>query len=148
MPVDPLLLALLPATVDGQAITEIPEIEAQIGTDPDLLANAQALAVALGVNSATDDFAYIAVIQLKPLVFSNAWFVSWRQSYDQGACSQSNGLKSTGSTSIAGRQVFVATCIGGASTYHVHLAGPDRLISITAAGPGNYGALVMADLKL
>ncbi len=83
------------------------DIEANLMTDPDLQTNAASLAVALGINSGTGDFAYVAVIQLKPFVFSNAWFTSWRQSYDQGACSQSSGLKSTSSTTIAGRQVFV-----------------------------------------
>ena len=147
VPIDPTLLAILPSTVAGQAITEIPEIEANLKTDPDLVANAAALAVGLGVNSGTGDFAYVAVVELKPMVFTNAWFVSWRQSYDQSACSQSNGLAGTTNTTIGGMSVFVGTCNGGAKTYHVHLTGPDRLVSITSVGSADYGQMVVAGLK-
>jgi hypothetical protein len=147
VPIDPLLLAVLPSTVAGQTISEIPEIEANLMTDPDLVANAASLAVALGINSGTGDFAYIAVIQLKPLVFSNSWYLSWRQSYDQGACSQSNGLKSTTSAMLGGWQVFEGLCQGGALTYHVHLTAPDRIVSITSVGSAGYGAIVAAGLK-
>jgi hypothetical protein len=147
VPIDPTLLAILPVTVGGQGISEVPEVEANLMTDPSLVANANGLAVALGIDINSGEFAYVAVIRLKPLVFSNAFYLSWRQSYDAGACSQSSGLTSTSTTTIAGRQVFVGTCAGGASTYHVHLAGPDRLLSITSVGTSHYGELVLATLK-
>jgi hypothetical protein len=147
VPIDPSLLAILPASVSGQGINEIPEVEANLMTDPSLVQNASSLAVALGINMNTGDFAYVAVIQLKPLVFSNAFFLSWRQSYDDGACSQSDGLQGTSTTTIAGRQVYMGSCNGGAKTYHIHLAAPDRLVSITSVGTGQYGALVLASLK-
>ncbi len=147
VPIDASLLGILPPTVGGQVISEIPEIEANLVTDPNLVQNAAALAVALGINGSSGDFAYVAVIQLKPIVFSNAFYLSWRQSYDEGACSQSSGLKGTSSTEIAGRQVFVGTCIGGATTYHVHLASPDRLVSITSVGAADFGRLVLAGLN-
>ncbi len=142
-----MLLAVLPPTIDGQAISEMPDIEANLATDPDLAANAASLAVALGINSATGDFAYVAVVELKPLVFSNAWFASWRASYDESACSQSSGLGSTSTTTVGGRQVFVGSCAGGATTYHLHLPGPDRVISITSVGTARYGLLVLDGLK-
>lgn len=147
VPIDPSLLAILPATVGGQPISEVQDVEVNLATDPSLVANAAGLAVALGIDLGAGEFAYVAVIRLKPLVFSNAFFLSWRQSYDEGACSQSNGLKSTSATTIAGRPVFVGTCNGGAVTYHVHLAAPDRLVSITSVGTSQYGALVLAGLK-
>jgi len=147
VPIDPSLLAILPPSVGGQPLTEVPEVEANLVSDPNLIATAAGLAVALGIDVGSGEFAYVAVIQLKPLVFGNAYFSSWRQSYDLGACSQSNGLKSTGTATIAGRQVFTGTCNGGAETYHVHLAGPDRLVSITSVGTSHFGAVVMAALK-
>ncbi len=146
VPVDPSLLAILPPNVSGQSIQEVPPVEADLVTDPSLVNHAAGLAVALGIDLNTNDFAYVAVIHLKPLVFSNAFYLSWRQSYDQGACSQSSGLKGTSTTTIGGREVFVGTCTGGARTYHVHLIGPDRLVSITSVGPADYGALVLAGL--
>jgi hypothetical protein len=147
VPIDPTLLAILPATVGGQGISEVPEVEANLVTDQSLVTNASGLAVALGIDIISGEFAYMAVIRLKPFVFSNAFYLSWRQSYDEGACSQSSGLTSTTTTTIAGRQVFVGTCAGGASTYHVHLADPDRLVSITSVGTSRYGELVLAALK-
>ena len=147
VPVDPTLLSILPATVGGQPISEVQDVEANLATDPSLVANAAGLAVALGIDLSAGEFAYVAVIQLKPLVFSNAFYLSWRQSYDEGACSQSNGLKSTSTTTIAGRPVFVGTCAGGATTYHIHLPAPDRLVSITSVGTSQFGALVLAGLK-
>jgi hypothetical protein len=147
VPIDPDLLAILPSTVGGQSISEIPEIEANLVTDPDLVANAASLAVALGIDSATGDFAYVAVVQLKPLVFDNAWYVSWRESYNQGACSQSSGLQGTRSATIGGLPVFVGTCAGGATTYQVHLPAPDRVVSITSVGTADFGSQVVAGLK-
>jgi hypothetical protein len=147
VPIDTGLLAALPAMIGGQPVNEVPEIEAELASDPSLAQSASSLAVALGIDSASGDFAYVAVIQLKPLVFSNAFYSSWRQSYDQSACTQSSGLKSTGTTTIAGRQVFVGTCVGGALTYHVHLPAPDRLISITSAGEAHFGELVLQALR-
>ena len=147
VPINSGLLAILPPSVGGQPLTEVPEVEANLVTDPNLIANAAGLAVALGIDVGSGEFAYVAVIQLKPLVFGNAYFSSWRQSYDEGACSQSNGLKSTGTATIAGRQVFTGICNGGAETYHVHLAGPDRLVSITSVGTTHFGAIVLAALK-
>jgi hypothetical protein len=147
VPIDTSLLASLPAMIGGQQVNEVPEIEAELASDPSLAQNAAGLAVALGINSATGDFAYVAVIQLKPLVFSNAFYSSWRQSYDQSACTQSSGLKSTGSTTIAGRQVFLGMCVGGALTYHVHLPAPDRLVSITSVGEAHFGQLVLEGLR-
>ena len=60
---------------------------------------------------------------------------------------KTSGLKSTSSTTIAGRQVFVGTCNGGALTYHVHLLAPDRLISITSVGPAHFGEIVLEGLR-
>jgi hypothetical protein len=147
VPIDPGLLAVLPATIGGQAVNEVPDVEDGLVTDPSLVQNAAALAVALGINLTTGDFAYVAVIRLKPLVFGNAFYLAWRQSYDEGACSQSSGVKGTSTATIAGQQVFIGTCAGGASTYHVHLTAPDRLISITSVGTAGYGTLVLAGLR-
>jgi hypothetical protein len=47
---------------------------------------------------------------------------------------------------IADHRTFIGTCVGGVHTYHVHLADPDRVIAITALGPGRYGEQVVAGL--
>jgi hypothetical protein len=50
-------------------------------------------------------------------------------------------------TLVAGRAVFVATCVQGARTYHVHLVGPDRIVSITSIGERNLGERIVSDLE-
>ncbi len=94
-----------------------------------------ALAIRPGTSSTGDDLAIASVIRLRPGVFSDAWFQTWRADYDESACEVAGGVKgSPAQVSIAGRTVYVGTCAGDARTYHVHLADPTLIVSITAAG--------------
>jgi hypothetical protein len=148
--VDAELLRVLPATVDGVALEADPATAAQIASDPSLTAAAEAIAVALAIrpgSSNGDDLAIVSVIRLRPGVFSDAWFETWRATYDESACDVAGGVKGTPKQlAISGRTVFVGTCAGDAATYHVHLADPTLIVSITAAGPARFGELVMAGL--
>ena len=47
---------------------------------------------------------------------------------------------------IGGHATHIESCQGGVHLYHVHLADPDRVISITAAGEGRFGERVVAGL--
>jgi hypothetical protein len=148
--VDAGLLRVLPRAIDGVALDPDPATAAQIAADPSLAGSAQALAVALAIRpgtSAGDDLAIASVIRLREGVFSDAWFETWRSTYDKGACDVAGGIDGTPKqVTIAGRTVFIGTCAGDAQTYHVHLADPTLIVSITAAGPGHFGELVMAGL--
>jgi hypothetical protein len=149
--VDASLLRVLPARIDGVALEPDPTTAAGIAADPTLAGSAQAIAVALAIRPGTssgDDLAIVSVIRLRPGVFSDAWFATWRTTYDQSACDVAGGVKGAPSqVSIAGRTVFTGTCAGDAQTYHVHLADPSLIVSITAAGPGRFGVLVVAGLS-
>ena len=149
--VDATLLGALPASIDGVALEPDPTTAAQIAADPQLADAASAIAVALAIRpgtSAGDDLAIASVIRLRPGVFRDAWFETWRASYDQSACAVAGGVKGAPSPiTIAGRQVFVGTCAGDAQTYHVRLAGPNLIVSVTAAGKAHFGELVMAGLS-
>lgn len=142
---------MLPAAIDGVALEPDAATAAQIAGDPSLAGSAQAIAVALaispGTSSSGDDLAIVSVIRLRPGVFSDAWYQAWRATYDEGACEVAGGVSGSPSqVSIAGRTAYVGTCAGDARTYHVHLADPTVIVSITAAGGRRFGELVVAAL--
>jgi hypothetical protein len=97
--------------------------------------------------SAGDDLAIVSVIRLRPGVFDEAWFRTWRTTYDAAACEVAGGLAGQPSeVEIGGRTAYVGTCAGDAHTYHVHLAAPTLIVSVTAAGERKFGELVVAGL--
>jgi hypothetical protein len=148
--VDDRLLEVLPPEIAGAALEPDPATAADIASDPTLAGFAEAIAVALVISpgtSAGDDLAIVSVIRLRPGVFSDAWFRSWRATYDAAACEVAGGLAGQPSeVEIGGRTAYVGTCAGDAHTYHVHLADPTLIVSVTGAGPRGFGELVLAGL--
>jgi hypothetical protein len=145
--VDPTLLDVLPREIDGQPLR--PDAESAAGIE-NLPAEVEALAIGLYIrpgSSTADDFAIVNVARLRAGVFAEGWFRSWRDTYDRGACEVAGGV-APGSTEaeIAGHATHIESCQGGVHLYHVHLADPDRVISITAAGEGRFGERVVAGL--
>ncbi len=141
---------MLPAEVEGQALRPDAETAADIAVTQDLVPDVEAIAVGLYIApgaSTADDLAIVNVVRLAPGVFDDAWYRSWRSTYDEGACQVAGGV-SPGAvhSAIAGHETDIGTCRGGVHTYHVHLANPDRVISITAAGEGRFGERVVAGL--
>ena len=47
---------------------------------------------------------------------------------------------------MSGRTVYIGTCEGGVHTYHVHLEGPDVIVSVNAVGDGRMGEQLMDSL--
>jgi hypothetical protein len=148
------LLEILPDAIDGIALEADPATAADIATDLDLEATAASLAVALaiapGVSGASAsgaaDLAIVSVVQLRPGVFDDAFFRAWRDTYDEGACEVAGGVSGHAESEIGGLTTYIGSCAGGAHTYHVHIAGRDVLVSITAAGERRLGELVVAGL--
>ena len=145
--VDPTLLDVLPRDIDGQPLRPDDESAAAIKNLPE---DVEALAIGLYIrpgSSTADDFAIVNVARLRSGVFEEGWFRSWRDTYDRGACEVAGGV-APGSTEaeIAGHATHIESCQGGVHLYHVHLADPDRVISITAAGEGRFGERVVAGL--
>ena len=148
--VDPTLLAVLPAEIEGQALRPDAETAAEIAATEDLAPDVDAIAVGLYIAAGTsnaDDIAIVNVVRLRPGVFGDAWYRSWRSTYDEGACQVAGGV-SPGAvqSTIAEHDTHIGTCQGGVHTYHVHIVDPDRVISITAAGEGRFGERVVAGL--
>ena len=148
--VDPGLLDVLPKQVDGVALEPDPTTAEQIASDPTLAASAESIAVALAISpgtSAGDDIAIASVIRLRPGVFGDAWFLEWRTTYDAAACDVAGGVRGEPlQVEIGPRAVYVGTCAGNAHTYHVHLADPALIVSVTSAGPRDLGRLVVAGI--
>ncbi len=92
------------------------------------------------------DFATSTVVQLRPGVYSDGFYADWRTSYDEAACAPAGGVASHLQQQVGQHAIDVTLCGGGARTYHAHLAG-DILVSITAVGASEFGALVMAALR-
>ena len=147
--VDARLLDVLPAEIDGVALEPDPRTAAEIAADPSLAGFAESIAVALAIRAGTagDDLAIVSVIRLRPGVFSETWFRSWRATYDEAACEVAGGVTGQPSEVVMdGRIAYVGTCAGDAHTYHVHLADPTLIVSVTAAGPRGFGELVLAGI--
>ena len=146
--IDPSLLAVLPATVKDLPLVEDPESEARDLTDPGLAGEASTVAAALVVDLASGDFAYASVVHLRPGVYSDAYFRSWRDTFDIGACSQAGGVaQSSAEATLAGHRTFIGHCVGGMLTYHVYLAPRDLIVSISAVGTERFGQLVVEGLR-
>ena len=146
--IDSSLLEVLPPEVDGLPIVESPEAEAEALTDPELAEVAEAIAAGFAIDPATNDFVYAAVIRLREGVMGDERFRDWRDSYDEGACSQAGGVVGHAQAEIDGRTVYIGTCDGGVRTYHVWLTEQNLLVSASAVGEERrLGERVVEDLR-
>ncbi len=144
--IDPGLLALLPAAVDGRPIVETTDAESAGASDPSIAAAAARLAMGYVESASGADWAIMSVVALRPGAWSEAFFRDWRDTYDAGVCGSHGGVGGNASATIAGRVVYITTC-GPIRTYHVHLPGHDVVVSVAAVGDGRYGERVMAGLR-
>lgn len=147
--VDSGLLEVLPAVIDGVTMEPDPVTADEVSRDPLLAESALSIAVALAAApgpSDADDLAVANVIRLRPDVFDEAFYQEWRDTYDEAACGVADGVESAEETQIGGRQTFVGTCVGGATTYHTYLVDQGFLVSVTAIGARRFGELIIAGL--
>jgi hypothetical protein len=145
VPIDPTLLEILPATVAGLPVTAVPDPS---GTDdPGLIDSVERMAQALVVDPASDAFTFASVIVLRPGVFDDEFFRSWRDSFDEGACSQAGGVTGHAQATIGGRTAYIGRCDGGVLTYHVRLDDRDAIVSVSALGDSRLGEQLLAGLR-
>ena len=149
--VDETLIALLPSQVAGIAVVSDPATAASIAADPNLAIAASAMAVGLAVgpgssDQGAEDLAIVSVVQLRPDVFDDDFFRSWRDSYDAAACEAAGGVQGNAQAEIAGHDTYIGTCVQGAFTYHTYLEDRNVLISITSVGTERLGEQVVAGL--
>jgi hypothetical protein len=147
--VDEGLLGVLPAEVGGIALVSDPETAASIASDPDLAASASAIAVAYAIApgaSVADDVAVISVVQLRPDVFDDGFYRSWRDSYDAAACAAAGGVTGNAQAEFGGHETHIGSCAQGAFTYHVYLEDRNVFVSITSVGARRLGEQVVTGL--
>jgi len=145
--VDPSLLAILPDEVDGLPITENRDGEAAALGDPLLTEVASAIAAGSAFDATTDEFVYAVIVRLLPGAMDGAVFRDWRDSYDEGACSQADGVLSHAETQLGGRTVYIGTCTGGLRTYHLWLEERGVLVSASAVGERRLGEQLVENLR-
>lgn len=148
--VDPGLLEVLPAEVDGVALVADPDTAAAVAADPEVAEVATSIAVALairpGASSDADDIAVASIVRLKPDVFDDEFYAEWRSDYDAAACEPAGGVAGSGDVDSDGVPVIRTACVGGTSTYHAWLEAQGFIVSVTSTGPGDLGGLIMAGL--
>ncbi|MEK6721318.1 MAG: hypothetical protein AABZ33_11710 [Chloroflexota bacterium] len=147
VPVDRALLDVLPATVAGLTVEPSPEGEADAASDPGLAALADAFAAAIAVDPQSGDFVFAAVVAVRTGILADDVFRDWRDSYDEGACSQAGGVTGHAEAEIGGRTIFIGSCEGGLHTYHAWLADRDLLVSASSIGAGRLGERLMEGLR-
>lgn len=145
VPIDPTLLDLLPASIAGIPVTSVPDPSG--ADDPGLVQTVERMAQAVVIDPASGDFAYASVIVLEPGVFDDAFYRSWRDSFDEGACSQAGGVTGHAQAAIGGRTAYIGRCGGGVLTYHVRLDARDAIVSVSSLGASKLGEQLLAGLR-
>jgi hypothetical protein len=145
--IDSRLLDVLPEAVDGFELVESPEAELAALEDPQLPAVAASIAAGIAVDAAGGEFVYAIVVALIPGVMDANVFRDWRDSFDEGACSQADGVVGHAETEIGGRTVYIGTCVGDLRTYHVWLEAQEVLISASAVGERRLGERLVENLR-
>lgn len=148
--VDARLLERLSAEIDGVGAQVDAETAEELAGDPALQAQVDAIAIAIYVapeaSGSSGDYAVATVVHLRPGIFSDTFYRDWRDTFDAGVCEQAGGVSTRAETTIAERRVYIGTCAGGITTYHVHLPADDVLISIQGAGGRRLGERIVEGL--
>lgn len=145
---DSTLLAYLPESVNGIAVTEDVDEAATALSDPALPRIASAVDGAVAVDPGTGNLVYGWIVRLRHGVFTDADFRQWRDAYDEGACAAAGGVVGRAEATIGGRQSYVTSCVAGMHTYHVWLPDQDILISASSVGAGRFGEKLLEGLRV
>ena len=134
--------------MSGFEVTESPDAESTALGDPQLAVVGSGMAAGIAVDPTTGEFVYAVVVRLKAGTMNDAVFRDWRDSYDEGACSQADGVSGNAQTEINGNTVYIGTCAGGVRTYHVWLEAQGLLVSASSVGDHRFGEMLMNNLRL
>ncbi len=143
---DPALLLLLPPAIGPAQVELEPESFTEAVTDPAFVASVDAAAFAIVVQA--EDLASGVLAHLRPGVFSEAFYRSWRDSYDEGACGQAGGVAGHAEVGLEDdRTMYVTTCTGGLRVYHAYVAEREVIVSLFSVGEGRFGEQLMSGLR-
>ena len=141
---DATLMALLPATVGGVAVTQEASSLAEAVADQAFVASVDRAAFPLAVSGG--DLASGVIAHLRTGVYSDTMFADWRSSYDDGACASSAGVVAHAEKTLGGRTTYVTTCGGGLRVYHAYVASQGVIVSLFSTGPADLGGQLMGAL--
>jgi hypothetical protein len=122
---------------------------ASVGSDPGVARDAAGIAIGLFTITGQQpvaDFAIVSIVHLRDSAADEAWYRSYRDSYDVAACAQAGGVTGHAESTIDGHRVFIGSCAGGALTYHVRVRDGSLVVSITAVGSKRLGERLVADV--
>ena len=143
---DPDLLQILPPAIGAAKVQIEPESFAEAVRDPSFVASVDAAAFAIVVQA--EDLASGVVAHLRPDVFSDAFYRSWRDSYDEGACAQAGGVAGHAEVGLEDdRTMYVTTCAGGLRVYHAYVAEREVIVSLFSLGERRFGEQLMSGLR-
>jgi hypothetical protein len=145
VPIDTALLDVLPASIAGITVTAATDPSG--ADDPGLVQTVERMAQAVVIDPASGEFAFASVIVLEPGVFDAAFYRSWRDSFDEGACSQAGGVVGHAQAAIGGRTAYIGRCGGGVLTYHVRLDARNAIVSVSSLGASKLGEQLVAGLR-
>ena len=147
---DPSLLSVVDANAAGVTLTFDPATTATEVADPTLDPNIAALATGIvaagGASSDPTDLVIVNVVRLQDAAVDADWFRGWRDSYDAAACQRAGGVSGHAEATMAGHDVFIGSCAGGAFTYHTRLRDGSLVVSLTSIGPGRVGERLLDHL--
>jgi len=141
---DPSLMALLPSTVAGVAVTQEAGSLAEAVADQAFVASVDRAAFPLAVSGS--DLASGVIAHLRAGIYSDKMFSDWRASYDEGACASSSGVVAHAQKTLGGRTTYVTTCGGGLRVYHAYVPSQGVIVSLFSTGPADLGGQLMGQL--
>ncbi len=133
MAFDDSLLALLPADIDGLTFEPDPDALADLDVKALGIA-ADRIAIAVISDVESGELAVTSVLHLRDGAFGDAFFRSYRDSYDVAACEPAGGKAGNAEAQIGGHQTFIGTCGSGGHTYHVYLPDQQAIVSVVSVG--------------
>jgi hypothetical protein len=139
------LLAVLPEDVAGTPVEREALAFQEASGQPDFAASIGS--AAFFVAPGPGDLVSGLVAKPRDGVYSEAWYRDWRETYDEGACAQANGIGGRAEASIGGRAVSITTCAGGMRVYHAWVEEQGVVVSLIAIGENRWGEQVMASLR-
>ena len=142
---DDSLLSILPPDVESAPVTVEEASFDEAVRDP---AFAEYVArAAFGIVTTPTDLASGVVAQLRPGRLDDTFLADWRETYNEGACSQAGGVATNAETELGGRTVYIAACGGGLTVYHAAVPERDVIVSLFSIGEGRFGEQLMRDLR-
>lgn len=144
--IDPQLLSGLPELVGGLPLVESAPIEIIALDDADQHARFESFAAAQAGSATSSDWVVAYVGKVRADDQTEQFLSSWRDEFDQGACSQADGVAKVEEQTINDWPVYVATCKGGSIAYTLWIQD-GMLLSIQELGPRHLGFELIMDIN-